>query len=474
MKILVVGSGGREHALVWKLRQSPEVEKIWCAPGNGGIANTAEPVAECVPVNVDDVDALVALAENLKPDLTVVGPEVPLVAGIRDKFEFRGLRLVGPSQRDARLEGSKVYSKEFMTRYEIPTATLYGDFESCTEAIRALDAVDWPVVVKADGLCAGKGVLVAHNRGEAEAFIRRLMQKHELGAGGSRVLLERGLAGEELSFIILTDGRSFFPMAPARDHKRVFDGDHGPNTGGMGAYTTDGMISAELESTIVDEIVAPTIAGLSEEGIPYTGFLYFGLMLTAEGPMVLEYNCRLGDPETQPLMMRMDFDLAVALDAVASRTLSTFKPAWKPGASVCVAMTSGGYPGAYETGKKIEGLDEANALPDVAVFHAGTKRDGDSIVTNGGRVLGVTATAASLEQAIRKAYGAVSKIHFEGAHFRTDIGAKGVIKSRGWSQYGRRYRRDDSWLRSCIFFKRSSTESQCRSSAKSRPSKTRD
>ncbi len=410
---------------MWRLRQSPEVEKIWCAPGNGGIAE----VAECVPVKADDVNGLVALAESLKPDLTVVGPEAPLVAGIRNKFEFHGLRLVGPSQSDARLEGSKISSKEFMARYEIPTATLYGAFESPSEAIRALDAVDWPVVVKADGLCAGKGVLVADNREEAEAFIRRLMQKHELGPGGSRVLLEKGLQGDELSFIVLTDGRSFLPMAPTRDHKRAFDGDRGPNTGGMGAYTTDGMISAELHSTIVDEIVRPTIAGLSEEGLPYTGFLYFGLMLTAEGPMVLEYNCRMGDPETQPLMMRMDCDLAVALEATASRKLDTFKPAWKSGASVCVVMTSGGYPGPYETGKRIEGLAEARALPDVAVFHAGTKRDADSILTSGGRVLGVTATAPSLEQAIAKAYQAVGKIHFEGAHYRTDIGAKGVIQS---------------------------------------------
>jgi phosphoribosylamine--glycine ligase len=433
VKILVIGSGGREHALVWRLRQSPEVEKIWCAPGNGGIAGSdgvgAENVVECVPANTDDVHSLVALAEKLKPDMTVVGPEVPLVAGIRDKFEFRGMRLVGPSQRDARLEGSKVFSKDFMTRYGIPTATLYGAFDSCSEAIRALDAVDWPVVVKADGLCAGKGVLVAETRDEAEAFIRRLMQKHELGTGGSRVLLEKGLEGKELSFIILTDGRSFIPMAPTRDHKRVFDGDRGPNTGGMGAYTVDGMISAELESIIVDDIVRPTIAGLSEEGIPYTGFLYFGLMLTPDGPMVLEYNCRLGDPEAQPLMMRMDFDLAAALDAAASRKLDTFKAAWKPGASVCVVMTSGGYPGSYETGKRIERLSEAAALPDVAIFHAGTKREGHSLVTSGGRVLGVTAVAPSLEQAIRKAYQAVDKIHFEGAHFRTDIGAKGLARS---------------------------------------------
>ena len=426
VKILVIGSGGREHAMVWRLRQSPAVEKIWCAPGNGGIADDAE----CVAVNADDVPGLVALAERLKPDFTVVGPEVPLVGGIRNKFECRGLRLVGPSQRDARLEGSKIYAKEFMDRYRIPNPCLYGTFESAQEAIRALDAVDWPVVIKADGLCAGKGVLVAETRAEAEVFIRRVLQHHELGAGGARILLETALKGEELSFIVLTDGRSFLPMAPSQDHKRAFDGDRGPNTGGMGAYTVDGMITPHYESMIIKDIVNPTIAGLSEEGIPYTGFLYFGLMLTASGPMVLEYNCRLGDPETQPLMTRMEFDLAMALEAAATRKLGSFKSAWKPGASVCVVMASGGYPGKFDTGKKIEGLDEARALPDVAVFHAGTKRDGDSIATNGGRVLGVTATAPSLEQAIQKAYNAVDKIHFEGAHFRTDIGAKGVAKSR--------------------------------------------
>src|ERR1700686_2724958 len=411
--------------MVWWLRQSPEVEKIWCAPGNGGM----DDIAECVPVDAADVGALVSLAERLKPDLTVVGPEAPLVAGIRNKFECRHMRLVGPSQRDARLEGSKIYAKEFMDRYGIPTPTLYGEFESPIEAIRALDAVDWPVVIKANGLCAGKGVLVAETRAEAETFIRRLMQNHELGAGGSRILFEHALKGEELSFIILTDGRSFLPMAPTRDHKRVFDDDRGPNTGGMGAYSMDGMISAKLESVILDDIVQPTLAGLSEEGIPYIGFLYFGLMLTAGGPMVLEYNCRMGDPETQPLMMRMDFDLAVALDAVASRKLGTFKPAWKSGASACVVMTSSVYPGSYETGKIIEGLAEASALSGVAVFHAGTKRDGDSILTSGGRVLGVTAMGCDLEQAVCKAYDAVDKIHFAGAHYRTDIGAKGVTKS---------------------------------------------
>jgi len=434
VKILVIGSGGREHALVWRLRQSPEVQKIWCAPGNGGTAEandaSQEDDAACASVNVADVDSLVALAERLRPDLTFVGPEGPLVAGIRDKFACRNMRLVGPSRRDARLEGSKIYAKEFMSHYRIPTPTLYGTFESAGEAIRALDAVDWPVVVKADGLCAGKGVLVAETREEAAAFIRCLLEKHALGHGGSRILLESAVKGEELSFIVLTDGRACLPMAPTRDHKRVFDGDKGPNTGGMGAYTVDGMISPETASTIMEKIVRPTIAGLSEEGLPYKGFLYFGLMLTADGPQVLEYNCRLGDPETQPLMMRMNFDLAVALDAVASRKLAGCKSAWKPGASACVVMTSGGYPGPFETGKKIEGLDEAAAMPDVAVFQAGTKRHGDSIVTSGGRVLGVTARGGDLEQAICNAYRAVDKIHFAGAHYRTDIGAKGIARSR--------------------------------------------
>ena len=410
---------------MWRLRQSPGVEKIWCAPGNGGIAD----LAECVPVNVDDVEALVALGERLRPDLTVVGPEGPLVAGIRDKFECRKMPLIGPSRRDARLEGSKIFAKQFMERYRIPTATLYGTFESGSEAIRALDAVDWPVVIKADGLCAGKGVLVAENRAEAEAFIRRLMDKHEMGPGGAKVLLEAGLKGEELSFIILTDGKTFLPMVPTRDHKRVFAGNRGPNTGGMGAYTTGGMMTPALESTILEKIVRPTIAGLSEEGLPYMGFLYFGLMITASGPMVLEYNCRLGDPETQPIMMQMDFDLAAALRAVASRTLHSFQPAWKTGASVCVVMASGGYPGAYETGKAIDGLASAQAIPDVTVFHAGTRRDGDTVVTSGGRVLGVTATANTLEQAIAKAYQGVEKIRFAGAHYRADIGAEALPKT---------------------------------------------
>src|SRR5271167_70742 len=355
MKILVVGGGGREHALVWKLKQSAGIEKIWCAPGNGGIAEDAE----CLAVDAGDVAALVSLAEKIAPDLTVVGPELPLVNGISDAFTQRNWAIVGPSRQAAQLEGSKIFSKEFLLRHNIPTARMYGSSDSASDAYAALSGVDWPLVIKADGLCAGKGVVLAPDAEAAKQFLVSVMEKNELGPGGQRVLLEETLEGEELSFIILTDGERYAPMAPTRDHKRVFDGDRGPNTGGMGAYTTDGMIAAEMESVILEDIVHPTIAGLSEEGIPYTGFLYFGLMLTSDGPMVLEYNCRLGDPETQPLMMRMDFDLATALDAAASRKLCTFKPAWKPGASVCVVMTSGGYPGPYEIGKKITGLAEA-------------------------------------------------------------------------------------------------------------------
>jgi len=437
LKILVIGSGGREHALVWRLAQSPQVEKLWCAPGNGGIAEQAE----CVAADVRDVNALAALARELQPDLTVVGPEDPLVAGIRDRFERDGLRLLGPSRHDARLEGSKVFSKQFMERHKIPTAASYGVFDTLAGAMAALDAVNWPVVIKADGLCAGKGVLVAETREEAEAFLRRLLEKRELGAGGARVLLEQALRGDELSYIVLTDGRRVLPMAPTRDHKRALDGDRGPNTGGMGTYTADGMISTELEAAILDRIVRPTIAGLSDNSsqpeLPYTGFLFFGLMLTADGPMVLEYNCRMGDPEAQAMVARMDFDLAAALEAAASGRLGEFRASWKSGASVCVVMASGGYPGAYETGKPIDGLADAGKLPGVAVFHAGTKRQGGTIVTSGGRVVGVTAAGPSLDLAIRQAYQGVHKIHFSGAQYRTDIAAKGLGKVYAAGETGR-------------------------------------
>jgi phosphoribosylamine--glycine ligase len=426
MKILVIGGGGREHALVWKLRQSPRVEELWCAPGNGGIAQDAE----CLPVDTKDVGAMVALAERLKSDLTVVGPELPLVLGVADEFLRRGLAIVGPSKQAAEIEGSKVFAKGFLERHNIPTAALYGVYDSPGDAYGALCAVDWPVVVKADGLCAGKGVLVTASPDEATAFIERLMEKREFGEGGERVLMEEALEGEELSFIVLTDGQEILPLAPTQDHKRVFDGNLGPNTGGMGAYSTDELLPAELERRILESIVRPAIRGLAAEGRPYKGFLYFGLMLTAGGPKMLEFNCRMGDPEAQPLVARMDFDLAEALAATAGGSLGRINSRWKQGASVCVVMASGGYPGEFQTGKCVEGLAEASAVPGVVVFHAGTRREGANYYTSGGRVLGVTAAATDLEAAIRTCYDAVGRIRFEGSHFRSDIAAQGLTKTR--------------------------------------------
>ncbi len=419
MKILVIGGGGREHALVWKLRQSPQVAKLWCAPGNGGIAQDAE----CVPVDTKDVGAMVALAERLRPDLTVVGPELPLVLGLADEFARHGLTLIGPSKQAAELEGSKVFAKDFLARHGIPTASLYGVYDSPGDAYSALCAVDWPVAIKADGLCAGKGVLVTASPDEATAFIERLMEKREFGESGARVLLEEALQGEELSFIVLTDGEHILPLAPTRDHKRVFDGNQGPNTGGMGAYSSNDLVTAELDKTILDKIVRPAVEGMAADGRPYKGFLYFGLMLTAEGPKVLEFNCRMGDPEAQPMVVRMDFDLAEACAAVAMGSLDRMKPAWKDGAGVCVVMASGGYPGDFETGKRIDGLAEAVAVANAVVFHAGTRLEGGYYYTSSGRVLGVTAFGPDLETSRRACYKALSKIRFEDAQYRTDIGA---------------------------------------------------
>jgi phosphoribosylamine---glycine ligase len=418
MKILVIGGGGREHALVWKLVQGPSVEKIWCAPGNGGIAGEAE----CVAADAGDVAALVALAEKIKPDLTVVGPEVPLVNGLVDAFSERRWAVVGPNRKAAQLEGSKIFAKEFLQRHNIPTAELYGAHDSAGGAYGALCAVDWPVVIKADGLCAGKGVFVAPNPDAATDFIERVMEKDELGEGGKRIMLEETLEGEELSFILLTDGERYAPVVPTRDHKRALDNNQGPNTGGMGAYSSDELLPPDLRRTIERTIVEPTMNGLAADGIRYQGFLYVGLMLTKNGPKVLEFNCRLGDPETQAILARVDFDLAEVLADAAGGKLKPEKMKWKAGASACVVMASGGYPGKFETGKEIRGLGEAGRVDDVKVLHAGTKRAGDSIATSGGRVLGVTATGNTLNVALQKAYEAVGKIKFEGMHFRKDIG----------------------------------------------------
>jgi phosphoribosylamine--glycine ligase len=420
MKILVIGGGGREHALVRKLVQSPRVEKIWCVPGNGGISQDAE----CIVSDPGDVDKLVAIANDIHPDLTIVGPELPLVNGISDTFTQRKWPIVAPSQRAAQLEGSKIFAKQFLERHRIATAKMYGSYDSLEPAIAALDQVSWPLVIKADGLCAGKGVLVAPDRSAAADFIDSAMGREEFGPGGRRILLEETLEGEELSFIILTDGERYSPLAPTRDHKRVFDGNKGPNTGGMGAYSSDELISPAMRDLILSHVVGPTIEGLAKEGIRYQGFLYFGLMLTASGPKVLEFNCRLGDPEAQAIVARMDFDLVEVLSDAASGRLDPSRLHWKPGASVCVVLASGGYPGKFQTNKTITGLTDINRNSGVEVFHAGTKRSGDLMVTNGGRVLGVTAPAPSIEVALEKAYGAIRKIHFEGMHYRRDIAAR--------------------------------------------------
>jgi phosphoribosylamine--glycine ligase len=419
MKVLVIGGGGREHALVWKLKQSPRVEKIWCAPGNGGI----EAEAECLSTDPADVPGILAIAKALSPDLTIVGPELPLVNGIGDAFRSRGWPIVAPSQQAAQLEGSKIFAKEFLRRQGIPTAQMYGVFDTVREAAAALSKVDWPVVIKADGLCAGKGVFVAQDASSAEDFIHRVMDTDELGTGGKKLLLEQALEGEELSFIVLTDGKRYAPLAPTRDHKRVFDGNSGPNTGGMGAYSSDELLPPRLRQQIIESIVEPTMRGLASEGIFYQGFLYIGLMLTASGPKVLEFNCRLGDPETQAIVARMDFDLAQVLAEVAAGTLEPSRLKWKAGASACVVVASGGYPGKFVSGKTIEGLTDAERVNGVKVFHAGTRREGDSTVTNGGRVLGVTAAGRSLEHALATVYEATDKIRFDGMHYRKDIGA---------------------------------------------------
>ncbi len=421
MNILVVGGGGREHALVWKLKQSGRVEKIWCAPGNGGISADAE----CVSIDAGDVAGLVAFAEKKLPDVTVVGPELPLVGGIGDTFRQRGWGIVGPSKLASELEGSKIFAKEFLGRHNIPTAKMYGSFTSAEAARRALREVSFPVVIKADGLCAGKGVFLAQDFADARDFIERVMEKNELGTGARRILLEERLEGDELSFIIVTDGKSYAPLVPTRDHKRALDGNRGPNTGGMGAYSTEALLPDGLRTTIVSTIVEPTLAGLAAQRIPYQGFLYIGLMLTPSGPKVLEFNCRLGDPETQAIVARMDFDLAEVLEDVASGRLIASKLHWKPGASACVVLASGGYPGKFETGKPVDGLASAEQIAGVKVLHAGTKRVDNEIVTSGGRVLGVTSWGPDLAAALGSAYAAAERICFDRMHYRKDIGQPG-------------------------------------------------
>jgi phosphoribosylamine--glycine ligase len=423
MKVLVLGGGGREHALVWKLRQSSRISHLYCAPGNGGIADEAE----CLPADMKSLDSMVALAARLQPDLTVVGPELPLTLGLVDEFAQRGWRIFGPTRAAARLESSKSFAKEFLQRHHIPTAP-FAICDSIEEVRSALGHLHAPVVVKADGLAAGKGVVIAKSKEEAASVAAEMLSGRMLGEAGARVVLEECLKGDELSFLVFSDGERVAPLVAAQDHKRVGDGDTGPNTGGMGAYSSADIVDDQMRDWLVHHIAQPVVTGMKAEGAEFKGVLYCGLMMTARGPMVLEFNCRFGDPETQPILMRLESDLLDALEASIEGRVSEGDFRWSPDASVCVVMASGGYPGTHEVGKRIDGLDGAAAVEGVKVFHAGTsKRDG-TYYTSGGRVLGVTARARDLETAVDRAYQACGKISFEGAHYRKDIAARAVKK----------------------------------------------
>jgi phosphoribosylamine--glycine ligase len=421
VKILVVGSGGREHALVWKIAQSPRVTKVFCAPGNAGIARQAE----CVAVDAMDIPALADFAGKNGVDLTVVGPEAPLVAGITDEFRRRGLRIFGPSKAAAALEGSKVFAKTLMARHRIPSGAfeLFDDYQAALEHLQAHDP---PIVVKADGLAAGKGVTVARSRDQAAGALRAIMIDREFGDAGNRVIVEECLTGQEVSVMVFADGEHMLPMVPSQDHKPVFDGDKGPNTGGMGCYSPVPAMPEGLFQEALERIMRPTLRAMVEEGCPYSGVLYGGLILTERGLQVLEFNARFGDPETQPVLARMKGDLVEVLEAVVAGRLDQVSCEWSNQAAVCVVMASGGYPGSYEKGKEITGLENAEAMDGVIVFHAATKRADSRWLTNGGRVLGVTALGDTLPDAIERTYEGVAAIHFDGAHFRRDIAQKAL------------------------------------------------
>ncbi|HXY16520.1 MAG TPA: phosphoribosylamine--glycine ligase [Terriglobales bacterium] len=423
MKVLVIGSGGREHALVWKLRQSPRVSKVYCAPGNGGIS--AE--AECVPADLKNLDSLIAVANQLQPDLTVVGPELPLTLGVVDEFTRRGWKVFGPTRLAAQLESSKSFAKEFMQRFNIPTAH-YAICNSLADFRDALPHFHMPVVLKADGLAAGKGVVICHNKEEATAVATDMLSGKMLGNAGLCLVVEECLKGEEVSFLVLSDGERVAPLVPAQDHKRVGDGDTGPNTGGMGAYSTRTMLDDQMQHWLVHHIARPVVAGMKAQGMEYRGVLYCGLMMTARGPMVLEFNCRFGDPETQAILMRLESDLLEAMEATIEGRVSDGDFRWSPDPTVCVVMASGGYPGTFEAGKKISGLEDTAKVEGVKVFHAGTTALDGGYVTSGGRVLGVTARAPDLGTAVDRAYAAVSRIAFDGAHYRKDIAARALKK----------------------------------------------
>ena len=421
MKVLVIGGGGREHALVWKIAQSPVVETIFCAPGNPGTAQLARNVA----IAVDDLQGLLAFAKENEIGLTVVGPELPLSLGLVDLFEEHGLKVFGARKNAALIESSKAFSKDLMQKYQVPTAA-YGVFTEVEPAVSFIDRTGTPIVIKADGLAAGKGVIIAQNREEAVAAVTDMLSGNAFGAAGSRVVVEEFLRGEEASFLAFTDGERIIPLASAQDHKAVFDGDLGPNTGGMGAYSPAPVVTPAIHEKAMAEVMRRTVDGMAAEGRPYRGVLYAGLMIDGDSVKTLEFNARFGDPECQPLLMRMKSDIIPILMAVASGDLSGIEIEWHDKAAVCVVLAAAGYPGDYQKGDLIEGLTEAGDLQDLVVFHAGTRSSGEEVVTSGGRVLGVTALGDTVQQAIERAYRGVDLISWPGMHYRRDIGAKAI------------------------------------------------
>ena len=417
MKIMVVGSGGRDHTLTWKIMQSPLVDEIYCAPGNAGISK----LANCVDISAEDIKGLADFALDKKIDLTVVGPEAPLALGIVDEFARRGLKIFGPSKNAAQLEGSKIFAKELMKKYGIPTAK-YRVFNNPKEAQDFVKEIGTPVVIKADGLAAGKGVIIAQTEKEAAAGIRRIMKDREFGSAGDRIVVEECLVGREVSILAFTDGETVVPMVSSQDHKRVYDNDEGPNTGGMGAFAPSPFYTPELAQIVERDVLQKTVEAMKKEGCPYKGVLYAGLMLTSKGVKVLEYNCRFGDPETQVVLPLLETDLVHIMEAIIEDRLDEIEIKWKNKKAVCVVMASGGYPMDYDKGFEIKGLEEVEKLEGVYIFHAGTAIKDGKIVTSGGRVLGVTALGDELKSAAEKAYTGVERIYFEGAHYRKDIG----------------------------------------------------
>jgi phosphoribosylamine--glycine ligase len=425
MKVLILGSGGREHALAWAIKKSERVTEVVCAPGNGGMAR----MSRCVPADLGKLDSMIAVVEAERPDLTVVGPELPLSLGIVDALRERGLRVFGPTREAAMLETSKGFAKRFLQRHNIPTAN-YAVCTTPPELEKAVEIFHPPIVVKADGLAAGKGVIICQSHRTALEAAGGLFTGKLLGSAERQVVIEEFLEGDEISFLCLTDGKHVAPLVPAQDHKRIGEGDTGPNTGGMGVYSTDAMLDTGMTEWILHHIAQPTIQGMADEDTPFTGVLYCGLMMTARGPQVLEFNARFGDPETQAILMRLENDLVDALDACVDGTLCDTPLRWSQGASACVVASSAGYPGAYKTGFPISGLEDAARIPGVEVFHAGTALREGKIVTSGGRVLGVTASALSLQEALDRAYEAMAEIQFEGMYFRRDIGHRALAKTR--------------------------------------------